>query len=100
MLGSCVSSQPCNVLFSTGRRICIGEHLAKMELYIFFTHMMHRFTFKNSDDSQDFIRRDYWFSQLPRTFHGESELPRLGSLILCRPIHECDFISLKCITVS
>ncbi|XP_072050911.1 cytochrome P450 2J4-like [Amphiura filiformis] len=38
--------------FSTGRRICIGEHLAKMELYIFFTHLLHRFTFKKPDDSK------------------------------------------------
>ncbi|XP_072045010.1 cytochrome P450 2J4-like [Amphiura filiformis] len=37
--------------FATGRRICPGEHLAKMELYIFFTHLLHQFTFKKPNDS-------------------------------------------------
>ncbi|XP_022095852.1 cytochrome P450 2J6-like [Acanthaster planci] len=37
--------------FSVGRRSCIGEHLAKMELVIFFSYFMHQFTFKKPDDS-------------------------------------------------
>ncbi|XP_072044942.1 cytochrome P450 2U1-like [Amphiura filiformis] len=37
--------------FAIGHRICPGEHLAKMELYIFFTHLLHQFTFKKPDDS-------------------------------------------------
>ncbi|XP_022095821.1 cytochrome P450 2J6-like [Acanthaster planci] len=37
--------------FSVGRRSCIGEHLAKMELVIFFSYLMHQFTFKKPDDS-------------------------------------------------
>ncbi|XP_072918431.1 uncharacterized protein [Hemitrygon akajei] len=31
--------------FSAGRRICIGESLAKMELFLFFTTLMQRFSF-------------------------------------------------------
>ncbi|NXU90535.1 CP2K1 protein, partial [Xiphorhynchus elegans] len=31
--------------FSAGRRICAGETLAKMELFLFFTSLMQRFTF-------------------------------------------------------
>ncbi|XP_029451963.1 cytochrome P450 2K6-like isoform X1 [Rhinatrema bivittatum] len=31
--------------FSAGRRICIGETLAKMELFIFFTSLIQKFTF-------------------------------------------------------
>ena len=37
--------------FSVGRRSCIGEHLAKMELFIFFGYFMHQFTFKKPDNS-------------------------------------------------
>ncbi|XP_038058683.1 cytochrome P450 2J6-like [Patiria miniata] len=37
--------------FSVGRRSCIGEHLAKMELLVFFSFFLHQFTFKKPDDS-------------------------------------------------
>uniref|UniRef100_A0A8C5MWS1 Cytochrome P450 n=1 Tax=Leptobrachium leishanense TaxID=445787 RepID=A0A8C5MWS1_9ANUR len=31
--------------FGAGRRICVGETLAKMELFIYFTSLIQRFTF-------------------------------------------------------
>ncbi|MED6249317.1 Cytochrome P450 2K1 [Ataeniobius toweri] len=31
--------------FSAGRRVCLGESLAKMELFLFFTSLMQRFQF-------------------------------------------------------
>nr|XP_054771827.1 cytochrome P450 2U1-like [Lytechinus pictus] len=35
--------------FSIGRRRCMGEQLAKVELFIFFTHLLHRFKFETPE---------------------------------------------------
>ncbi|XP_075717019.1 cytochrome P450 2K1-like isoform X3 [Rhinoderma darwinii] len=32
--------------FSAGRRVCVGETLARMELFIFFTSLLQKFTFR------------------------------------------------------
>ncbi len=38
-------------LFPAGRRMCLGESLAKMELFVFFTHLLHRFSFVKPEDA-------------------------------------------------
>ncbi|KAM4694839.1 cytochrome P450 2K4-like [Discoglossus pictus] len=39
--------------FSAGRRICAGENLAKMELFLFFTKLLQTFTFKQPPGAPD-----------------------------------------------
>ncbi|XP_072035943.1 cytochrome P450 2U1-like [Amphiura filiformis] len=36
--------------FGLGRRMCPGENIAKMELYVIFTHLLHRFSLVKPDD--------------------------------------------------
>ena len=35
--------------FFLGRRVCLGERLAKMEIFIFFTHILRQFAFEKVD---------------------------------------------------
>ncbi|XP_072016399.1 cytochrome P450 2G1-like [Amphiura filiformis] len=36
--------------FGIGRRVCLGEALARQELFIFFTHLLHQFKFEKSSE--------------------------------------------------
>ncbi|XP_073090119.1 cytochrome P450 2J2 isoform X2 [Manis javanica] len=38
--------------FSVGKRVCLGEQLAKSELFIFFTSLVQKFTFKPPDNEK------------------------------------------------
>lgn len=40
--------------FSAGKRVCAGETLAKMELFLFFTSLVQKFTFHPSSEITDF----------------------------------------------
>ncbi|XP_061869506.1 cytochrome P450 2D17-like isoform X1 [Colius striatus] len=47
--------------FSAGRRVCLGEQLARMELFLFFTSLLQKFTFVLPED-QPRPRTDGHFS--------------------------------------
>ncbi|XP_056378281.1 cytochrome P450 2D15-like isoform X1 [Hyla sarda] len=55
--------------FSAGRRICVGEQLARMDLFIFFTSLLQHFEFHIPDD-QPYPRHDpvFTFNYSPHPF--------------------------------
>ena len=36
--------------FNLGRRMCLGENLAKIELFLFTSHLLHRYTFSKPEE--------------------------------------------------
>ncbi|XP_038061586.1 cytochrome P450 2U1-like [Patiria miniata] len=60
--------------FSAGNRICPGRHLAKMEIFILFTHLMHRFQFRKVGSSPLSFRGHGSFARVPDEFELQISL--------------------------
>ena len=54
--GSCINNYI--PFFLAGRRTCLGENLARMELFIFFTQFMHQFRFESTWDGESVSQAD------------------------------------------
>ncbi|XP_033639373.1 cytochrome P450 2J6-like [Asterias rubens] len=64
-----VQNRPALMPFSAGRRACPGENLAKMELFLFFSSMLHAFKISAAPENpQPSIEKHYGISLNPSPF--------------------------------
>ncbi|CAL8348487.1 unnamed protein product [Arctogadus glacialis] len=62
---------PAFLPFSAGKRSCVGEALARMEIFLFMVSLVQRFTFScpSGPEHIDLSPEHSSFASLPRTYH-------------------------------
>ena len=65
--GSLITNQPNFYPFGAGRRACAGEALAKVELFLFASWMLQKFTFVGKDDRGPYAKGA--FIQFPSAYN-------------------------------
>ncbi|XP_041913045.1 cytochrome P450 2J2-like [Alosa sapidissima] len=51
--------------FSIGKRVCLGEQLARMNLFLFFASLLHQFSFSSSEGVQPSLEFRLGFTRSP-----------------------------------
>ncbi|EDO29696.1 predicted protein, partial [Nematostella vectensis] len=66
--GNLLTSPPNWLPFSAGRRVCTGESLAKMKLFLFLSWMLHKFTLVPENEEPPSLEGIKGFTQSPKPF--------------------------------
>uniref|UniRef100_A0A3B5QX37 Cytochrome P450 2J1-like n=1 Tax=Xiphophorus maculatus TaxID=8083 RepID=A0A3B5QX37_XIPMA len=54
--------------FSAGKRVCLGEQLARMELFLFFTSLLQRFTFSSPPGEKPSLEFKLGLTHCPKPY--------------------------------